>query len=99
VTSKHDIDPPSRATAADDNLLAWCGPAARIRSPIGPRATAGIRCGVVGDIIGERGVDLRITSPNASRFGTQNIGSDLPRWPIPSRSATQGLTSENRPID
>jgi hypothetical protein len=99
VTSKRNIDPPSAATVADDNLLAWCDPVVRIRSPIGPRATAGTGSGAVGDIIGERGVDLRITLPNAPRSGTQNSGSDLPRWPIASRCAAQDLVSENQPIE
>jgi hypothetical protein len=81
--------------------ICWLGvaqPFAFVRRSA-PRATAGTRCGAVGDIIGERGVNLLISSPNAPHSGTQNFGSDLPRWPIASRSAAQRLASENQPIE
>jgi hypothetical protein len=63
------------------------------RSPIGASAAAETRCGAVGDIIAERGVDRRITSPNAPRAATQNFGSDgswllrLPRRTSPVKSS------------
>jgi len=77
--------------------LVW--PSIRVRSPIGPARDGRDPLQAVGDIIGERGVDLLISPPNAPRSGRRTLEAICLLWPIASRSAAQHLATENQPIE